>query len=127
MDILLRKLNLIAPRLMGSNSWINLGVRSFSMLTTRVPTKTTLPTLGEPQHLLAPVPRSAPLFGVPSCGFKVVVRLKKRCKDCYLMTRARRMYVLCKTHPRHKQMGYKAEPKHTWILTHASQSPIRPW
>jgi large subunit ribosomal protein L36 len=61
------------------------------------------------------------------CGFKVKKVLKRRCKDCYFVVRHGRMYVICKTHPRHKQMAMKAPAKTHWILTHACQSRIRPW
>uniref|UniRef100_A0A6P7F7M6 Ribosomal protein n=1 Tax=Diabrotica virgifera virgifera TaxID=50390 RepID=A0A6P7F7M6_DIAVI len=64
---------------------------------------------------------------VPSCGFKIVGRVKRRCKDCFMVMREQRMYNLCKTHPRHKQMSMAKDPKNTWILTHATQSKVRPW
>lgn len=61
------------------------------------------------------------------CGFKVKGRLKRRCKDCYFVVREERMYVICKTHPRHKQMSMKPSEKKSWILTHATQSAVRPY
>lgn len=61
------------------------------------------------------------------CGFKVKYKLRKRCKDCYLVVRDQRTYVICPTHPRHKQMTPVKKPKYSWILTHAAQSKIRPW
>jgi len=61
------------------------------------------------------------------CGFKVKGILKKRCKDCYFVVRGERSYVICKTHPRHKQMSMKQQEKKSWILTHATQSKVRPW
>ncbi|XP_055382613.1 uncharacterized protein LOC129612852 [Condylostylus longicornis] len=60
-------------------------------------------------------------------GFKVKGRLKRRCKDCFFVMRQQRLHVLCKTHPRHKQMAMKAKDKKSWILTHATQSHIRPY
>lgn len=66
----------------------------------------------------------SPLF-IPSCGFKQKGRVKKRCADCYFVVREERLYVLCKTHPRHKQMAMKARPEKSWILTHATQSKFR--
>ncbi|XP_048371713.1 39S ribosomal protein L36, mitochondrial [Sphaerodactylus townsendi] len=39
----------------------------------------------------------------PVASFKSKVALKKRCKDCYFVRRRGRLYVYCKTHPRHKQ------------------------
>lgn len=62
-----------------------------------------------------------------ACGFKVKGHLKRRCKDCYFVMRQERLYVICKTHPRHKQMSMKPPEKKTWILTHATQCPDRPW
>jgi large subunit ribosomal protein L36 len=62
-----------------------------------------------------------------TCGFKVKKVLKRRCKDCYFVVRRGRMYVMCKTHPRHKQMAMKAPAEARWILTYACQSRIRPW
>ena len=62
-----------------------------------------------------------------SCGFKVKGKLKRRCKDCYFVVRERRMYVVCETHPRHKQMAMKAPDKCRWTISHASQTKVRPW
>jgi len=62
-----------------------------------------------------------------SCGFKVKQKLKRRCKDCYFVVRRGRVFVICETHPRHKQMSMKAPDEVHWILTHATQSPVRPW
>ncbi|XP_062550628.1 uncharacterized protein LOC134215457 [Armigeres subalbatus] len=61
------------------------------------------------------------------CGFKVKGHLKRRCKDCFFVVRHQRLYVLCKTHPRHKQMSMKKHERNTWILTDATQSPKRAW
>ncbi|XP_055912201.1 39S ribosomal protein L36, mitochondrial [Eupeodes corollae] len=60
-------------------------------------------------------------------GFKVKGRLKRRCKDCYFVIRDRRHYVICPTHPRHKQMSMKKRDYKTWILTDATQSKVRPF
>ncbi len=62
-----------------------------------------------------------------SCGFKVKGLLKRRCKDCYYVVRQSRGYIICKTHPRHKQMAMVKRPEHKWILTDATQSKIRPF
>lgn len=62
-----------------------------------------------------------------TAGFKLKRVLKRRCKDCYFVVREDRMHIICKTHPRHKQMAIKKPAKSTWILTHATQSPVRPW
>ncbi|EDV96291.1 39S ribosomal protein L36, mitochondrial [Drosophila grimshawi] len=58
-------------------------------------------------------------------GFKVKGRLKRRCKDCYIVVRQERGYVICPTHPRHKQMSMKKRDYKSWILTHATQSKER--
>ena len=58
-------------------------------------------------------------------GFKVKGRIKCRCKDCYIVIRQQRHYVICPTHPRHKQMSMKKREYKSWILTHATQSKIR--
>ncbi|XP_053345745.1 39S ribosomal protein L36, mitochondrial [Clarias gariepinus] len=39
----------------------------------------------------------------PSMGMKTKTALKKRCKDCFFVRRRGRLYVFCKSHPRHKQ------------------------
>ncbi|XP_013190615.1 large ribosomal subunit protein bL36m [Amyelois transitella] len=61
------------------------------------------------------------------CNFKVKGRVRRRCKSCYFVVRDERMYVICPKFPRHKQMAMKPKPHNTWILTHASQSRVRPW
>ncbi|XP_034481645.1 uncharacterized protein LOC117787272 [Drosophila innubila] len=58
-------------------------------------------------------------------GFKVKGRLKRRCSDCYVVVRQERGYVICPTHPRHKQMSMKKRDYKSWILTHATQSKER--
>lgn len=74
-------------------------------------------------NLLAPV---VPLYN-SVCGMKVKGILELRCKDCYFVTRKERMFVMCKTHPRHKQAKIQKKEYKTWILTHATQGPKRPW
>ncbi|XP_050075856.1 uncharacterized protein LOC126563268 [Anopheles maculipalpis] len=70
--------------------------------------------------------RPIPLLNLVS-GFKVKGRLKRRCKDCYFVMRQERLYVICKTHPRHKQMSMKKHDRNTWILTDATQGKVRAW
>ncbi|KAM6208895.1 large ribosomal subunit protein bL36m [Sarcoramphus papa] len=36
-------------------------------------------------------------------GLKTKTTLKRRCKDCFIVRRRGRLYVCCKTNPRHKQ------------------------
>ncbi|XP_025901386.1 39S ribosomal protein L36, mitochondrial [Nothoprocta perdicaria] len=50
--------------------------------------------------LLASPPLPAVL---PLAGLKTKTSLKKRCKDCFIVRRRGRLYVCCKTNPRHKQ------------------------
>uniref|UniRef100_A0A1Q3FBT1 Ribosomal protein n=1 Tax=Culex tarsalis TaxID=7177 RepID=A0A1Q3FBT1_CULTA len=82
-----------------------------------------LPSQSPDQLLL---PTASPLLS-QVCGFKVKGRLKRRCKDCYFVVRQQRLFVICKTHPRHKQMSMKKREHNTWILTDATQSPVRAW
>ncbi|KAM4875186.1 large ribosomal subunit protein bL36m isoform 1-T3 [Thomomys bottae] len=44
-----------------------------------------------------------PSFLQPALGFKTKVVIKKRCRDCYLVKRRGRWFVLCRTNPKHKQ------------------------
>ncbi|CAL9691267.1 unnamed protein product [Knipowitschia caucasica] len=39
----------------------------------------------------------------PCAGMKTKSALKRRCKDCFFVRRRGRLFVYCKTHPRHKQ------------------------
>uniref|UniRef100_A0A8C1XRB8 Ribosomal protein n=1 Tax=Cyprinus carpio TaxID=7962 RepID=A0A8C1XRB8_CYPCA len=39
----------------------------------------------------------------PSAGMKTKTALKRRCKDCFFVRRRGRLFVFCKSHPRHKQ------------------------
>ncbi|XP_013883871.1 large ribosomal subunit protein bL36m [Austrofundulus limnaeus] len=39
----------------------------------------------------------------PSAGMKTRSSLKRRCKDCFFVRRRGRLFVYCKTNPRHKQ------------------------
>ncbi|NXF04688.1 RM36 protein, partial [Smithornis capensis] len=53
-----------------------------------------------PRGLLAgPPPPGPPLLA----GLKTKATLKKRCKDCYIVRRRGRLFMYCKTNPRHKQ------------------------
>lgn len=94
-----------------------------SIPTTAQSTNPQIPVLGKMQRLLMPV--TTLLNHV--AGFKVKGRVKRRCKDCYFVMRQQRLYNICPTHPRHKQMSMKKREDKTWILTHATQSKIRPY
>lgn len=61
------------------------------------------------------------------CGLKVKGLVRRRCKDCYMVMRDQRLYVLCKTYGRHNQVTIAKKPKNAWMLTHATQSKVRPW
>lgn len=39
----------------------------------------------------------------PSAAMKTKSALKRRCKDCFIVRRRGRLFVFCKTNPRHKQ------------------------
>ncbi|XP_026112201.1 large ribosomal subunit protein bL36m [Carassius auratus] len=52
------------------------------------------PLLGQCQQLLCVQ---------PSAGMKTKTALKRRCKDCFFVRRRGRLFVFCKSHPRHKQ------------------------
>lgn len=46
----------------------------------------------------------------PSAGMKTKSALKRRCKDCFFVRRRGRLFVFCKTNPRHKQrQGWNVE------------------
>lgn len=61
------------------------------------------------------------------CGLKTRGILQLRCKDCYYVSRRERLYVMCKSFPRHKQVQMKKREYKTWILTWASTSKVRGW
>ncbi|XP_048513697.1 39S ribosomal protein L36, mitochondrial [Athalia rosae] len=64
---------------------------------------------------------------IQNCGMKIRGLLKLRCKDCYFVVRQERMFVFCKSKPRHKQMSMVKRKEKTWILSHATQGPQRAW
>ncbi|XP_059712289.1 large ribosomal subunit protein bL36m [Haemorhous mexicanus] len=53
-----------------------------------------------PRGLLAVPPPPGP---PPLAGLKTKTALRRRCKDCYFVRRRGRLYVCCKSNPRHKQ------------------------
>lgn len=53
-----------------------------------------------PRGLLAVLPPPGPPM---EAGLKTKTALKRRCKDCYIVARRGRLYVCCKSNPRHKQ------------------------
>lgn len=54
-------------------------------------------------------------------GFKDLDVLRKRCKNCYFVKEDGRWYVLCKSHPRHKQRQRINDKQEHWIVTHVTQ------
>ncbi|XP_064006123.1 large ribosomal subunit protein bL36m [Pogoniulus pusillus] len=52
---------------------------------------------------LLAVPPPAALLPPFLAGLKTKTSLKRRCKDCFFVRRRGRLYVCCKTNPRHKQ------------------------
>lgn len=51
-------------------------------------------------------------------GFKDREVLKLRCPDCYFKKVDFRWWVLCKSHPRHKQREQMDDERKMWIVTH---------
>ncbi|VDM35122.1 unnamed protein product [Hydatigera taeniaeformis] len=47
-------------------------------------------------------------------NYKVVGRLRLRCRDCFFERRDNRLYVECKTHARHRQAQIMTEPRTPW-------------
>ena len=121
-----------AVRIMSTKvpSYFGMLPRSFHAFAAQSHKITQLPSITNTISELFPVSSilktTTPLV-TQSCGFKVKGRLRRRCKDCNFVVRQERLYVICKTHPRHKQMALKKQDKSTWILTHATQSPVRPY
>ncbi|NXJ80813.1 RM36 protein, partial [Trogon melanurus] len=62
------------------------------------------PWCGEaaPRSLLA-FPPPPGLLPPLAAGLKTKTSLRRRCKDCFIVRRRGRLYVCCKTNPRHKQ------------------------
>ncbi|KAM6350301.1 RM36 protein, partial [Podargus strigoides] len=56
-----------------------------------------------PRGLLALPPPPGLLLRPLLAGLKMKTSLKRRCKDCFIVRRRGRLYVYCKTNPRHKQ------------------------
>ncbi|NXN96379.1 RM36 protein, partial [Rhinopomastus cyanomelas] len=57
-----------------------------------------------PRGLLAvPPPPAWSLLPAGVAGLKSKTLLRKRCKDCFFVRRRGRLYIYCKTNPRHKQ------------------------
>uniref|UniRef100_A0A8C8RKH6 Ribosomal protein n=1 Tax=Pelusios castaneus TaxID=367368 RepID=A0A8C8RKH6_9SAUR len=53
---------------------------------------------GQPFLASGPLPLTQAVMGMKTKGI-----VKRRCKDCFIVRRRGRLFVYCKTHPRHKQ------------------------
>ncbi|GAA56938.1 hypothetical protein CLF_111859 [Clonorchis sinensis] len=60
-----------------------------------------------------------PFLGVPTRFYKVRDHLTLRCRDCHFDRREGRLYVECKTYPRHKQAQKMREPRQPWTYKRA--------
>ncbi|OXA63644.1 uncharacterized protein LOC110863371 [Folsomia candida] len=87
----------------------------------------TSPSLSSPPPVSSPSPMFGGLLIVPSRGMKIKGRVKRRCKDCYMIWIDGVLHNKCKTHPRHTQKQKEKYWANTRLLTHASMSPKRPW
>ncbi|CAH8663293.1 unnamed protein product [Schistosoma rodhaini] len=56
------------------------------------------------------------LFNVQSRLYKMHDHLVRRCPDCYFDRREGRLYIECKSHPRHKQAQKMRPPKAPWLF-----------
>ncbi|KAI4504149.1 hypothetical protein M0802_000620 [Mischocyttarus mexicanus] len=117
----------IVPRLSNLLSGSNPGVivRNMHHLCERKNFNLIPHTLANNNKSLLPQP-ILPTINLVS-GLKVKGRLQLRCPHCYFVARHERWYVMCRKSPRHKQVQMKKRDYKTWILTHATQSKIRPW
>jgi len=63
----------------------------------------------------------------PHRGMKIMGKINRRCKGCYLIWEDGILYNRCKTHPRHTA---QLKPKY-WatqrLMTHATSGFKRPW
>lgn len=80
-----------------------------------------------PNHNASVILKSVTPMYNSVCDFKTRGCLQLRCKDCFYLSRFGRLYVLCKKHPRHKQVQMIKKEYKTWIVTSASQSKTRGW
>jgi len=85
------------------------------------------PTIYNSPQIISLIPSVNGLSLIPLRGFKVFGKIRKRCKDCYFVTRDQRMYNLCKTYPKHKQMSIRHSDKAYYILTGVQQKRKREW
>lgn len=59
-----------------------------------------------------------PVSSIQVRGFKDKTILQLRCEDCYYKKIDYRWWVLCPTHPRHRQREHLDDVKRKWIVTH---------
>jgi len=74
------------------------------------------------------VPSLSSGFFVPQRGYKVKARIRRRCKDCYLVFIDGLLNNLCKTHGRHKQRQKPPYFVNMRILSGVCNgAPRKPW
>lgn len=99
-------------------------VRSFHMLSLRNQQQLIGSNSSPPTLLTSAI--ANPQF-TQICGLKIVGKVHRRCKDCYMHVKNGVIYNHCNTHPRHKQRQRLKKENNTWILTAVQQTKIRPW
>ncbi|CAG2118815.1 unnamed protein product [Medioppia subpectinata] len=63
-----------------------------------------------------------PIWWTQTRGLKDKDILKIRCSDCYFKKVDDRWWVLCNTHPRHKQRQKVIDVRTKWIVTHTTRT-----
>lgn len=107
------------------NNYFRNASKSFSILSS--PSLINSPQKALTSSHMSNILQPASIFINIQRGMKQVGRVKRRCRDCYFMVRDERLFVLCKTHPRHKQMSIIKKKKNQRFLTDATQSVVRAW
>lgn len=74
------------------------------------------------KRVVASEPLISSPFWIQSRGFKDKDVLKIRCPDCYFKKVDDRWWVLCHTHPRHKQRQKVEDIRKKWIVTHITRT-----
>ncbi|CAL8096832.1 unnamed protein product [Orchesella dallaii] len=64
---------------------------------------------------------------IQSRGLKYKGRVRRRCKDCFMIWINGNLWNLCKTHQRHKAILKPPYWANQRILTHATMAPKRAW
>ncbi|ODN02831.1 39S ribosomal protein L36, mitochondrial [Orchesella cincta] len=117
--------------------------RSYTtMRTSIIPCSSSTPTSWKACSILSSSV-SVPLFGnlcnvegdnrivagtyIQSRGLKIMGKVRRRCKDCFMTWINGNLWNLCKTQQRHKQMLKAPYFSNQRVLTHATQKPKRDW